>query len=356
MLNVGVVGATGLVGEKVIRILEERNFPVKKLFLYSSEKSAGTRIKFHSDEIEVLQLTKDSFKNLDITFFAIEENLAKEWIPIARKECLVIDKSSAFRLTRDVPLVVPEVNSEKLKEHKNLIANPNCTTIPLVVVLAPLHKAFGLKRVIVSSYQSVSGAGKDAINEWQYETEVLAFGEEIKKEADYVFPAPIAGNIIPQIGDFDKDGYSSEERKVVDETRKILELPNLSISATCVRVPVKIGHSESVNIEFEKEVDMNKVIKVLESTDGIKIVSCHGSHPSNRERPLRDAPIFPMPIDAQDKDEVLVGRIRKDSAFESGVALWLVCDNLRKGAATNAVQIAEEIFKISHRLTQMNTD
>jgi aspartate-semialdehyde dehydrogenase len=331
MLNVGVVGATGLVGEKVIKILEERNFLVTKLFLFSSEKSAGTRVKFHSDEIEVTLLTKESFKNLDIAFFALEENLAKEWIPIAQKNCIVIDKSSAFRLDKDVPLVVPEVNPEKIKEHKNLVANPNCTTIPLVVVLAPLHKVFNLKRVIVSSYQSVTGAGRDALNEFIYETEVLAFGDEIKKEPGTFFSSPIAGNIIPQIGKFDKYGYTSEERKVIEETRKILELPNLPISATCVRVPVRIGHSESVNIEFEKETNVDKVIKVLKTAPGIKVL---------------DDNKYPMPIDVENKDEVFVGRIRKDSAFENGIALWLVTDNLRKGAATNAVQIAEEILKI----------
>ncbi len=330
-MNIGIVGATGLVGEKVIRILEDRNFPIKKLFLYSSEKSAGTRIKFHSDEIEVNVLNKESFKNLDIAFFALEENLAKEWIPIAQKECVVIDKSSAYRLDKNVPLVVPEVNTEKIKEHKNLIANPNCTTIPLVVVLAPLHKAFTLKRVIVSSYQSVTGAGRDALNEFIYETEVLAFGDEIKKEPDSFFSTPIAGNIIPQIGKFDKQGYASEERKVIEETRKILELPNLLISATCVRIPVRVGHSESVNIEFEKEVNVDKVIKALKTAPGIIVF---------------DDNKYPMPIDAVEKDEVFVGRIRKDSAFENGIVLWLVTDNLRKGAATNAVQIAEEILKI----------
>jgi len=334
MINIGIIGATGLVGEKVIRILEERKFPVKKLSLFSSEKSKGTKIKFHSDEIEVDQLSKDSFKNLDIALFALEESLAKEWIPLAKKECIVIDKSSAFRLDKDVPLVVPEVNPEKVKEHKNLIANPNCTTIPLVMVLAPLHKAFGLKRVIVSSYQSVSGAGRAALNELLYETEVLAYGDEIKKDQDSVFSAPIAGNIIPQIGSFDKHGYASEERKVIEETRKILELPELFISATCVRVPVKIGHSEAVNIEFEKEVDFDKIIKTLKTAKGIKIIN--GCDP--------DTPVFPMPIDVVEKDDVYVGRIRKDTAFANGIALWFVADNLRKGAATNAVQIAEGIL------------
>lgn len=328
-MNIGIVGATGLVGEKVVQILEERNFPVKKLFLFSSEKSAGSRIMFRSDEIEVTQLTKDSFKNMDIAFFALEENLAKEWIPIAKKDCIVIDKSSAYRLERDVPLIVPEVNSDTITEHNNIIANPNCTTIPLVVVLAPLHKAFGLKRVIVSSYQSVSGAGRNALNEFIYETEVLAFGDEIKKEPDSVFSSPIAGNIVPQIGKFDKQGYASEEKKVIEETRKILGLPELLISATCVRVPVKIGHAESVNIEFEKEADINKAVKILKSAAGIKVIE-------------NDKP--PTPIDAIDNDDVLVGRIRRDFAFENGIALWLVTDNLRKGAATNAVQIAESLI------------
>jgi aspartate-semialdehyde dehydrogenase len=330
-INIGIVGATGLVGEKVLKILEERKFPLNKLSLFSSKRSEGQKILFASEEIEVSALSKDSFKNLDIAFFAIEENLAKEWIPLARKECLVIDKSSAFRLDEDVPLVIPEVNPEKLKEHKNLISNPNCTTIPLVVVLAPLHNAFGLKRVVVSSYQSVSGAGKDAVNELLYETEVIAYGDKIKKDSDSFFSSPIAANIIPQIGSFDKTGYTSEERKVIEETRKILELPELLISATCVRVPVKVGHSESVNIELGKEVNVDKVIKVLKAASGIKLL---------------DDNKYPMPIDAENKDDVFVGRIRKDSAFENGVALWLVTDNLRKGAATNAVQIAEEIFKI----------
>lgn len=327
-MNIGVIGATGLVGEKVVQILDERNFAVKKLLLFSSEKSAGAKMVFRGEDIEVALLTKESFKNLDIAFFALEENLAKQWIPVARKECLVIDKSSAFRLAQDVPLVVPEVNAEKIKEHKNLIANPNCTTIPLVVVLAPLHKEFGLKRVIVSSYQSVSGAGRNALHELIYETEVLAMGEKIVKDADSVFTAPIAGNIIPQIGKFDKHGYTSEEQKVIEETRKILDLPDLPISATCVRVPVRIGHCESVNIEFEKEASPDKVFKTLKAADGVKLV---------------ENDKYPMPIDAEGNDDVLVGRIRNDSAFENGIGLWLATDNLRKGAATNAVQIAERI-------------
>ncbi|MBS4015448.1 MAG: aspartate-semialdehyde dehydrogenase [Candidatus Latescibacteria bacterium] len=334
-MNVGIVGATGLVGEKVIQILEERNFPVKNLLLFSSEKSAGTKMVFRKEDVEVAPLTKDVFKNLDIAFFALEESLAKHWIPIAQKECIVIDKSSAFRLAQDVPLVVPEVNGEKIKEHKNLIANPNCTTIPLVVVLSPLQKEFGLKRVIVSSYQSVSGAGRNALNELIYETEVLAISEEIIKDAESVFPARIAGNVIPQIGKFDKQGYASEEKKVIEETRKILELPNLPISATCVRVPVRIGHCESVNIELEKEANIDKVIKTLKSADGVK---------------LADSDKYPMPIDAEGNDYVLVGRIRKDLAFENGIVLWLVTDNLRKGAATNAVQIAERLIKEDHEL------
>jgi len=335
--NIGVVGATGLVGETLIRILEERNFPIKRLSLFSSEKSKGTRIKFHSDEIEVETLKKDVFKNLDIAFFALNENLAKEWIPIAQKDCIVIDKSSAFRLNKDVPLVIPEVNPEKIKEHKNLVANPNCTTIPLLVVLYPLHKAFGLKRVIVSSYQSVSGAGRNAVEEWRYETEVLAYGAEIKKDQDSVFLAPIAGNVIPQIGSFDKTGYTSEEKKVIEETRKILELSDLPISATCVRVPVKIGHSESVNIEFQEEVNTKDVIKALQSAESVKVLE------ENK---------YPMPIDSEGNNDVLVGRIRKDTAFENGIALWLVTDNLRKGAATNAVQIAEKIINLHHECNE----
>ena len=329
-INVGIVGATGLVGEKVLKILEERKFPVNTLSLFSSKRSEGQKILFASEEIEVSALSKDSFKNLDIAFFAIEENLAKEWIPLARKECIVIDKSSAFRLDEEVPLVIPEVNPEKIKEHKNLISNPNCTTIPLVVVLAPLYKAFGLKRVVVSSFQSVSGAGKDAVNELLYETEVIAYGDKIKKDSDSFFSSPIAANIIPQIGSIDKQGYASEERKIIEETRKILELPELPISATCVRVPVLVGHCEAVNIEFDVNIKVDDVMKVLKSASGIKV------YPDNK---------YPMPIDVEEKDDVHVARIRKDIAFEHGIALWLAADNLRKGAATNAVQIAEEILK-----------
>ncbi|MCX8015301.1 MAG: aspartate-semialdehyde dehydrogenase [candidate division WOR-3 bacterium] len=330
-MNIGVVGATGLVGEKVIEVLEERKFPVSKLSLFSSEKSAGRKVKFHGDEIEIEVIGKDSFKKLDVCFFAVDDTLAKEWVPVAKKECVVIDKSSAYRLDKDVPLVVPEVNAERISEHHNLIANPNCTTIPLVMVLSPLQKTFGVKRVVVTSFQSVSGAGKEAVNEFIYEIEVLAYDAKINKEADSVFPAPIAGNVIPQIGNFDKSGYTTEEKKVIDETRKILELPNLAISASCVRVPVKIGHSLSVNVELEKQVDLDKIFKTLKTVPNIKVYSDQK---------------YPMPIDCENKDEVFVGRIRKDFAFENGIVTWIVTDNLRKGAATNAVQIAEKLIEL----------
>lgn len=328
-MNIGIVGATGLVGEKLLAILEERNFPINQLMLFSSEKSAGQKISFKGEEIEVKSLSKDCFKNLDLVFFALDDKLAKEWIPIARKECIVIDKSSAYRLDKEVPLIVPEVNGHQLKEHKNLIANPNCTTIPLVMVLAPLHQTFGLKRVIVSTYQSVSGAGRNAIEEYLYEIEVLAYGDKISKDKEAVFPAPIAANLIPQIGKFDKDGYSSEERKVIEETRKILQLPQLPISATCVRVPCKIGHCEAVNIEFAQAVDISKVKKTLK-TAGLVVM---------------DDEAYPMPVNIENSDNVYVGRIRKDHAFDNGIVLWLGTDNLRKGAATNAVQIAELLLK-----------
>lgn len=330
-MNIGVVGATGLVGEKVIRLLEERKFPVTKLTPFSSEKSAGSKIKFCADEIAVEIIKENSFKNLDICFFAVDDALAKEWIPIAKKHCIVIDKSSVYRLDKEVPLIVPEVNAEKISKHQNLIANPNCTTIPLVMVLSPLQKTFGIKRVIITSFQSVSGAGKDAVNEFIYETELLAFGAEIKKEPDSVFSSAIAGNIIPQIGSFDKSGFTAEEKKVIEETRKILELPDLPISATCVRVPVKICHSLSVDVELEKQPDIDKIIKTLKTMPNIKV------YPDNK---------YPMPVDCENKDEVFVGRIRRDWAFENGVAMWIVTDNLRKGAATNAVQIAEKIIEL----------
>jgi len=326
-MRVGVVGATGLVGERIIRVLEEKNFPTEEIRLFSSIKSEGKRIVFKDREYEVEPLQENSFKGLDITFFATDPEISREFVPKARRESIVIDNSSAFRMDKEVPLVVPGVNSEVIKSHKNLIANPNCSTIQLVMVLAPLNRKVKIKRVWVCSYQSVSGMGREALEEFKYQLEVLAMGEEIRKEDVNIFPYPIGGNVIPQIGSFDKKGYSTEENKIINETRKIMGIPELKISATCVRVPVFFGHSEAVNVEFERRVSREEVMDILSSIP--KIILYKGKE-------------YPMPIDVVDRDEVFVGRVREE---DGAIGLWIVADNLRRGAATNAVEIAEEIIK-----------
>ncbi len=326
-MRVGVVGATGLVGERIIRVLEEKNFPTEEIRLFSSIKSEGKRIVFKDREYEVEPLQENSFKGLDITFFATDPEISREFVPKARRESIVIDNSSAFRMDKEVPLVVPGVNSEVIKSHKNLIANPNCSTIQLVMVLAPLNRRVKIKRVWVCSYQSVSGMGREALEEFKYQLEVLAMGEEIRKEDVNIFPYPIGGNVIPQIGSFDKKGYSTEENKIINETRKIMGIPELKISATCVRVPVFFGHSEAVNVEFERRVSREEVMDILSSIP--KIILYKGKE-------------YPMPIDVVDRDEVFVGRVREE---DGAIGLWIVADNLRRGAATNAVEIAEEIIK-----------
>ena len=277
-------------------------------------------------ELKQLVLDKASFDGLDVAFFALDENLTHKYVPKAMKHCLVIDKSSAYRLKEDVPLVVPEVNPEQVARHKNLIATPNCTTIPLVMVLAPLHRKFGLQRVILSSYQSASGAGRDAVDEYYYETEFIALRRAVERPDDSPFPIQLADNVIPQIGKFQGDGYSVEEHKTMSETRKILALPGLAITATCVRVPVAVGHALSVAAEFAEPVSPKQAHDVLAKASGVEVL--------NPE-------CYPTPVEAAGRDEVLVGRIRKDSSNPRGLVLWICTDNLRKGAATNAVQIAE---------------
>ncbi len=315
-----------MVGEMTVKILEERSFPVKNLRLFSSERSAGKELVFKDTPVAVETVDGNAFKDCDIAFFAVDAKLAKEWVPQAQKECLVIDKSSAFRLAPDVPLVIPEVNPEAIKNHKNIIAVPNCTTIPLTMVLSLLNKAVKIKRVVASSYQSVSGAGKDAVDELLYQLEKLAAGEEITQEDVCIFPHPIGANIIPQIEQFTETHYTTEEEKLVHETRKILDLPDLAVTATCVRVPVFTGHALAVNIEFEKHLTAREAERLLAQAPGIQVI---------------ENPNYPMPIDAAGKDEVLVGRVRQDNSCANGLNLWVVTDNLRKGAALNGVQIAE---------------
>jgi aspartate-semialdehyde dehydrogenase len=323
--NIAIVGATGLVGRKMLQILEERNFPVKNLKLLASERSEGIELSFNGERLKVEKLTEEKFKGVDIALFSAGTDVSVKFVPEAVKRgCVVIDNSSAFRLEKDVPLVVPEVNAEKISQHKGIIANPNCSTIQLVVVLKPLHDKFKIKRVVVSTYQSVTGAGKKALDQLMFEIQGL-------KPQTPKFPHQIAYNCIPQIDNFFEDGYTKEEHKIMKETKKILDDENIKITATCVRVPTIGGHAESVNIEFENKFSLEDIIQTLNQAPGVILI----------DKPYES--IYPMPIFSNEKDDVFVGRIRLDQSIENGLNLWIVADNLRKGAATNAVQIAETL-------------
>jgi aspartate-semialdehyde dehydrogenase len=324
--NVAVVGATGLVGQKMIEVLEERNFPVNNLTPIASESSAGKSVIFQNRSIPLQALTAEAFSNIDFALFSAGGDVSKEIAPVAAKAgAVVIDNSSAWRMDPEVPLVVPEVNPKALREHRGIIANPNCSTIQMVVVLHPLHREFKIRRIVVSTYQSVSGFGKAAVQ--QLEEEI-----ENGRAATQAFPHPIAYNCLPHIDVFLEDGYTKEEHKMINETRKIMGDYTLQISATCVRVPVHGGHSESVNIEFEKPYQINQIYELLKSSPGIIVQDEPGKN------------IYPMPIYSQDRDETFVGRVRQDPSVRNGLNLWIVSDNLRKGAATNAVQIAESLL------------
>ena len=321
--NVAVVGATGMVGRKFLQVLTERNLPVENYYLFASAKSAGTKIDFMGKPHEVIELAEKNIvdKKIDIALFSAGGDVSKEFAPIfAKHGILVIDNSNAWRRDKDVPLVVPECNAEDIKWHKNIIANPNCSTIQAMVVLKPLHQAFKIKRVIYSTYQAVSGAGVKGFDDLK---------NGINGEAPKKFPYPIFGNCIPHIDVFLENGYTKEEDKMVFETKKILGDQSIKVTATCVRVPVYYGHSESINLEFEKPCTVEEVKEVLKNAQGVVIQDDTATN------------LYPMAITAENKDEVFVGRIRKDDTVESGINLWCVADNIRKGAATNAVQIAE---------------
>lgn len=325
--NVAVVGATGLVGRKMIQVLEERKFPVAKLRLLASAKSAGTTIVFNGQPVDVNKLTKNSFKGIDIALFSAGGAISKEFAPHAVKAgALVIDNSSAWRMEPDVPLVVPEVNPQDIFKNKGIIANPNCSTIQMVVVLKPLHDKWKIKRVVVSTYQGITGAGKKAVDQLEGE---LAKKTNVEKK----FPHQIAYNVLPQIDVFVDGGYTKEEIKMVNETKKIMGDDSIEVTATCARVPVKGGHSESVNVEFEKQFKIEDVFDLLRKVPGVTLLDDVAKS------------IYPMPIWSQEKDDVFVGRIRRDETIANGLNLWIVSDNLRKGAATNTVQIAEEWIK-----------
>ncbi|MBE5737824.1 MAG: aspartate-semialdehyde dehydrogenase [Clostridiales bacterium] len=326
--NVAVVGATGMVGRKFLEVLTERQLPVENYYLFASAKSAGSKIDFMGKTHEVIELAEKNIidKKIDIALFSAGGDVSKEFAPIfAKHGILVIDNSNAWRRDKDVPLVVPECNAEDIAWHKNIIANPNCSTIQAMVVLKPLHKAFKIKRVIYSTYQAVSGAGVKGFDDLKNGIN----GEPPKK-----FPYPIFGNCIPHIDVFLDNGYTKEEDKMVFETKKILNDQSIKVTATCVRVPVYFGHSESINLEFEKPCTVEQVKEVLANAQGVVI-----------QDDLQNN-VYPMALTAENKNEVFVGRIRKDDTVESGINLWCVADNIRKGAATNAVQIAEKVIEL----------
>lgn len=328
---VAVVGATGAVGNEMIAVLEQRKFPVEKLRLFASERSEGRTLQFAGEEIPVESLNEESFKGIDIALFSAGGERSKIWAPVAAKSgCVVVDNSSQWRMDPEVPLVVPEVNPHDLKWHKGIIANPNCSTIQMVVALKPIHDAAKIKRVVVTTFQAVSGTGKKAMDELLQQTSDLLSFKEI---ACNVYPHQIAFNVLPHIDRFLENGYTKEEMKMVEETRKIMGDSSIQVTATTVRVPVFRGHSESLNIETVKKLAPNDVRSLLAKAPGITVF---------------DAPeknVYPLPVEIAGKDDVYVGRIREDESIANGINMWIVSDNLRKGAALNAVQIAEELIK-----------
>jgi aspartate-semialdehyde dehydrogenase len=321
--DIAVVGATGLVGRTMVRVLEERKFPVNRLLLLASHRSVGHEVEFHGRRLRVDRLEAEKFKGIEYALFSAGGNVSLEFAPQAVNHgTVVVDNSSAFRMDSHVPLVVPEVNRKQIFKHTGIIANPNCSTIQLVVALKPLHDAFKIKRVVVATYQSVSGAGKRGLDQLQ--------NEIAGRPVDKKFPHSIAYNALPHIDIFFDDGYTKEEWKLMHETTKIMG-EHISVTATAVRVPVVGGHSEAVNVEFEKPCTPAEVRKLLSKAPGVVVQD----DPKNN--------IYPMPINSDGKDEVFVGRIRKDETVKSGINMWIVSDNVRKGAATNAVQILEAL-------------
>ncbi len=327
--KVAVVGATGLVGGEMIRTLEQRNFPVGELSLLASERSLGKELIFRGKEYPVKVLNDDSFGGIEIGLFSAGGSISERFAPVAAREgCVVIDNTSAFRMDPDIPLVVPEVNPEEIAAYRErgIIANPNCSTIQMVVALKPIHDAVGIRRIVVSTYQAVSGTGKEAVEELVAQTRALLSMEEPRIE---VYPHRIAFNCLPHIDVFLENGYTKEEMKMVNETRKILKDPSIAVTATTVRVPVFYGHSESVNIETETKITPDEVRRLLANAPGVTVI----------DDPA--AAGYPLASDAAGRDDTFVGRIREDESIPNGINMWIVSDNIRKGAALNAVQIAE---------------
>jgi aspartate-semialdehyde dehydrogenase len=328
---VAVVGATGAVGQEMLRVLAEREFPVRELRVLASARSAGKHVDFKGRDVAVQELTEDSFGGVQIALFSAGGKVSEHFCPVAaRAGAVCIDNTNAFRMDPNVPLVVPEVNPHAIAKHKGIIANPNCSTIQMVVVLKPLHDAARIRRVVVSTYQSTSGGGKKAMDELFHQTADIINGREYEPK---VFPHRIAFNVIPQIDVFLENGYTKEEMKMTNETRKILEDETIRLAATTVRVPVFYGHSEAVNVETERKLTAAAARELLAKAPGVRVVD----DPANRR--------YPMPIDAAGQDDTLVGRIREDISLENGLNLWIAADNIRKGAATNAVQIAEIVVR-----------
>jgi len=329
--NVAVVGATGAVGEEMLKILLQRDFPVRGIRALASERSEGTTLEFGPDQVKVERLTPSSFKEIEIALFSAGTSISKEFSPIAaRAGAVVVDNSAAFRMDPATPLVVPEVNPQAVRNHKGIIANPNCSTIQMVVVIYPIHRVSRIRRIIVSTYQAVSGTGREAPEELRNQTHQWVRGDEITRE---VYPHQIAFNLLPHIGEFLPNGYTSEEMKMLDETRKIMQDGRINITATCVRVPVFCSHSEAVTIETERRVSAEEAREILSHSPGVLVQDDPQSN------------IYPLPIEAEGKDEVFVGRIREDGSRENSLMLWIVSDNLRKGAALNAIQIAELLIR-----------
>jgi aspartate-semialdehyde dehydrogenase len=326
--HVAIVGATGMVGQEFIKVLQQRNFPVASVNLYASDRSAGKKLYVGHQEVEVRETNPESFQNIDIALFSAGSEVSRYFSPIAAKSgTLVVDNSSAFRMEPKVPLIVPEINPEDIKLHEGIIANPNCSTIQLAVAIYPLHRVNPIKRIVVSTYQSVSGTGAAAMEELTTQAKLVLEGQNV---VPHVYPHQIGFNLLPEIDVFLDTGYTKEELKIVEETRKIMHAADMAISATCVRVPVFIGHSEAVNIELTDPMSPEEARQILARAPGVKVLD----DPS--------VSLYPMPWLAAGSDDVYVGRIRSDSSHPRGLVMWVVSDNLRKGAALNAVQIAEE--------------
>lgn len=329
--KVAVIGATGAVGQVFLKIAEERQFPISQIRLCASERSIGKTLKFNSEEIPVELCSRELLEEVDFAFISASGDISREFAPLAAEVGTVaIDDSSAFRMDQSVPLVVPEVNANDLDSHQGIVAIPNCSTTPLVMVLKSLSKVSKVKRVVVDTFQSVTGTGSAALQELEDQSSKILSNQNFSVNE---YPHQIAFNVLPHIEPFQENGYTREEMKMVYETRKILHDEQLMVSATCVRVPVPISHSESMHIEFEDSVSPEEVRQILSTEAGIKVM----------DDPFSD--VYPMPIQATGIDDVLVGRIRKDVSHPNGIAMWVVCDNLRKGAALNAIQIAEQMMK-----------